>query len=195
MTERLESQLTRVTNLLNNTSRSLPQRFYDLSEQNAYLLHLLQSSESSLDIGRLGRLQDDLATGLASAIEEDRYVREDETWGNTCSLLDFLAKISERPWRDPEPDPLETLARAAEILGAASSWDERLARLDAHPTLGSYERTAELFQGLEGSDSADVAAHMKSIKKAFGKREKLPETHWWTTQAPDWLGDWFSSQQ
>lgn len=155
---------------------------------------MLQDPPTADDLPRLSALQDELSEKLIAAIALDPQVREDETWGNCGALLDHLAQLSGRPWRDPAPDPLALLTLAAETLSARLPWEERLATLGAHPLLGNYKRTAQLFRRLEKDRSAEVERQMKRLKQVLGKPKDLPRRHWWTTQAPDWVKEWFRTR-
>ncbi len=194
--DRLRSQLSQVTRLLRDPGRSLPQRLYDLSEQNAYLVYLLEKAPpGAATPEELSALQDELTEALFAAIAEDPHVREDETWGNTSALLNFLTKGTGRPWRAPDPEPRELLDELVAILDVAEDWAGRLLRLDEHTTLGDYNRSIELFQqGLEGDDSPRVLAQMERLRRLF-KASELPRTHWWTVVGPDWVGDWFRERR
>ena len=191
--DRLSAQLDAILGALRDTRHSLPDRLVGLSEECAWMLHLMEREPHSLPPeADLARLQDALAAGLLAAIAEDPGVREDETWTNTGALLDALSARTGRPWREPEPPPRALLAELVAILDESPGWPERLVRLGEHPILGDYCRAGELFRRLSEDDSAEVAAAMRRLRRAFTPRKALPRGGWWTSEAPDWIKDWFS---
>ncbi|MFT4976566.1 MAG: hypothetical protein ACI8S6_002471 [Myxococcota bacterium] len=171
MSDRLTQQIAGIRRLLQSTDHPLTAVVYSLSEQASFLLYLLEK-EPDLEPCKpdLSALQSEVSVALLQAEEEDPAIRLDETWGNTGGLLDWLSKLTGRPWRPVEPDSSVVLADAAQIL-TTGSWSERIVALEAHPILNDYYRMSEHQRAWAEDDSEATRAHMVALRGAFTPRK------------------------